>query len=60
MAGKGGYREGAGRKKGQPDDNKRNFRVALQDMFENNADKIAGWLEEVAQDNPMEALNQLN
>lgn len=51
---------GKGRPKGKENKNKRRFIVALQDMFENNEDKIAGWLDQIAKDDPKEALNQLN
>ena len=44
----------------KPNKGKRRFKVALQDMFENNADNIAGWLDEIAKEDPAEALNQLN
>jgi hypothetical protein len=60
MAGKGGRIEGAGRKKGVPNKDNRRFKVALFDMFENKADKIEGWLDEVAADDPNKALDHLN
>lgn len=58
----------------KPNKDKRRFKVKLEEMFENNADKIAGWLEELAEGkvdpenpkkflvepDPKEALNQLN
>lgn len=49
-----------GKPKGLVNKSKREFTVSLREMFEGNADKIAGWLEEIAKDDPKEALNQLN
>lgn len=56
----GGARNGAGRPKGGTNQNTRKIRVALDKLLDRNSEKMQGWLDQVAQEDPKEALKILS
>lgn len=44
-----------GRKKGTPNRSTEKCREAIAMLIEDNADKLAGWLDDIAEDDPKEA-----
>lgn len=55
MAGTGGKREGAGRPKGVANKATQNAREAIAGFVDGNADRLVGWLDQVAEEDPKEA-----
>lgn len=56
---RGGKQPGAGRPKGVQNKVTAEFKVALNNLLELSAPKMADWLEQVAQTDPGKALDQL-
>lgn len=55
MAGYGGKRDGAGRPKGIANKATQDARAAIAEFVDGNADRLVGWLDLIAQDDPKEA-----
>lgn len=55
MSGNGGKREGAGRPKGSSNKSTELARTAIARFVDNNTERLQGWLDEIAQDNPEKA-----
>ena len=48
---------GPGRPKGLPNKSTINARAAIADFVEGNVDRLTGWLDQIAEDDPKEAFN---
>lgn len=55
MAGLGGKRDGAGRPRGIPNKSTSDAREAIADFVNGNVDRLNGWLDRMAEDNPKAA-----
>ena len=54
---KGGAREGAGRKPGTPNRDVALAREAIAKFVDNNTERLQGWLDHIAKENPLAAFN---
>jgi hypothetical protein len=57
VAKKGGFRQGAGRPKGTQNKDAKLAREAIARFVDGNAERLQGWLDEIAADSPEKAFN---